>query len=453
MQSRKVPDGLGEAKMKRIWFGLLGTVAALALQFAQTAVSAGLFDECSPCGQVITCNPCGKQGNWFVNGFIESGFWANEFGTKNWYAPNDPTRHNDNMWPGNSPFLQNVAHTGYQANQMYISGGKTANGKRGWDFGGQVDFVFGSDVWMIQAAGFEFANGHDNLGWGTGDYYSAIPQAYFEAAYKNLNIYAGKFYLPLGAQRFRGDENFFYSFSSTWDFLPRTASGAYAAYDVGSQLSVVGGWVVPDQFGETSRNNAFLGGAIFHATDKLNLTYFTVTGEVDKKVSGAGADLGYFVNSLAATYDISKTWKAEFDWSMSNTQVDRSNYNYTAWGINAALYHQFSKDLSFGVRYNYVTGSDFANGGNYRYTAHGYYGNNLGRYPSSGLFSVKDSWKAISVGANWTPYKWLTVKPEVRWDIAEDENGDGWFWDSNGFSSENWHKQQVSGGVSTVVTF
>ncbi|MCL2743036.1 MAG: porin [Planctomycetaceae bacterium] len=435
--------------MRKIWFGLLGVaVAVIALQFTQANVNAGLFSDCSPCNEVTACDPCeavcnpcdpcgGKKGGWFVNGFIESGFWANEFGNKSWYPGWDTSRHNLAAWPGNTGALQNVRHTGYQVNQVYLSTGKIADGRRGWDFGGQVDFVFGSDAWMVQSAGLEKLNGHDDEGWGTGDYYSAFAQAYVQAAYKNLDIYAGKFYAPFGAQKFRGDENFFYSFAPNFDFLPVTASGAYATYAVNRQLTVLGGWVVPDMFGETSHNNALLGGVSFQANKKLNLTYNFAAGQIGEE--DLGYDLDYFVNSLIATYNINKKWKTVIDWSLFNTKIDDFDYNYTAWGINAAVFYQYSKTLAFGARYNYVSGSKFANFDYGRYGINGFYGN-WGT-------TVKD-WTAISLGANWTPAKWLVVKPEIRWDIADTVWG-GYFADKSG----NPHKQQFSGGLSTVVKF
>jgi len=443
--------------MRKFWFGLLGAaVAAVALHFTQANVSAGLFSDCLPCDRITDCDPCdpcgnpcdpicGKKGKWFVNGFIESGFWANEFGNKSFYPAGDTTRHNLGAVPGNNAILQNVRHTGYQVDQAYISAGKSVDGKHGWDFGGTVDFVFGDDAWMVQADGLERRHGLDDNGWGTGDYYSAFAQAYFEAEYKKLNIKAGKFYAPFGAQGFRGDGNFFYSFAPNWNFVPATASGAYATYAVNSKLSVIGGWVVPDQFGETSHNNAFLGGAVYQASKKLNLTYFAAIGQIGEEYDAnpAGADIDYFVNSLVGTYEFNKKWKAVIDWTLFNTQVDGIDYNYTAWGINAALYYQYSKKLAFGARYNYISGSKVDVGlGNQRYGISD--GINDGFYGNFGT-PVQD-WTAISFGANWTPAKWLIVKPEVRWDIAD--NGAGLFQHGGGLE-----KQQLSGGVSTVVKF
>jgi len=59
-------------------------------------------------------------------------------------------------------------------------------------------------------------------------------------------------------------------------------------------------------------------------------------------------------------------------------------------------------------------------------------------------------WYTVSLGANWTPNKWLTVKPEVRYD-----------WTKNSVDSFNYKKgypgdtkrDQLSGGMSAVVQF
>ena len=50
----------------------------------------------------------------------------------------------------------------------------------------------------------------------------------------------------------------------------------------------------------------------------------------------------------------------------------------------------------------------------------------------------------IGVGANWTPTKWLIVKPEVRYDWTKDHK--------TAFNSGA-NSYQTSGGVSAVVKF
>ncbi|MDR2116226.1 MAG: porin [Planctomycetaceae bacterium] len=424
-------------------------------QFAQAEVKAGVFQDCSPCEEISECNPCDevscdpceaicgtKKSKWFVTGYLEAGIFANEYGNKNFYLhgghhPVFGSHSHNHVLYGNgggySPHpdatslkpLQNVSNTGLQVNQLYVSVGKSVDGSHGWDFGGTVDFTFGTDASMVQAAGLEYNTGHLDS-WGTGDYYSAFAQAYFEAAYKKWNVKVGKFYAPFGSNGYQSTSRFFYSLADTFAFVPATAGGAYATYTVNDELTVYGGWVQPDQFGETSHNNAFLGGAIWQVSKRLNVHYALGIGKNDYQ----GADTDYFVNSLVTTYQINKKWKYIFDWSLANytDNTNKADPHSGTYGINNELIYQYNSKWAFGARAGWT---------------HGY---------SSG-----DNKYTFSLGANWTPTKWLLIKPELRYDKYEDatpfnirvkRDGEKYITDKSLVKND-----QLSGGISAIVKF
>jgi hypothetical protein len=343
------------------------------------------------------------------------------------------------LWGGAIPNRfkpsQNVSNSGGQLNQLYISAGKSVDGRHGWDFGGTVDFTFGTDAVYVQSAGLEYNAGHGSDSWGTGDYYSAIAQAYFEAEYKKWNIKAGKFYAPFGSQSYKSTDNFFYSLADTYSMVPATAAGIYATYSVNDKLAVYSGWVQPDQLYETSDDNAFLFGVIWQPNKKLNLHYAFATGTNSYAKRADGLDIDYFVNSFVANYQINKKWKYVFDWSLLNYSADQAgadpNIHTGVYGINNELIYQYNSKWAFGVRASW--GRDI--------------NSFTGWYPNDDKYS-------FSVGANWTPTKWLLVKPELRYDKFED---------SRAFNSFNdvgvprpwseWKKDQFSGGISTIVKF
>jgi hypothetical protein len=441
--------------MKRFMFGCLGvTVAAFTLHFAQAEVKAGLFDHCTPCAEVADCNPCdqaacdpceavcgSKQSKWFVNGHLESGFWANEYGQKNYYRGSSGstagtvigTRHDFIQESGNTAFLQNVNNTGYQLNQLYLSTGKSVDGSHGLDLGGTVDFVWGTDARFVQSNGLEKANGHDAEGWGTGDYYSAFAQAYFEAEYRKWNVKVGKFYAPFGSQSFKSTDNFFYSFAPTYGIVPATANGAYATYTVNSKLSVYSGWAQPDQWGETKDDNAFFGGAIYQATKKLNLHYAFAYGE--NHYPAKTNEYDYFVNSLVVKYQISKKLSYVFDWSYFQTKVLGTARSSSIYGFNNELIYTLNSKWAVGLRFGSIRD---------------------GGFHSLGFTTGDDDqdWYNVSLGANWTPTKWLTVKSELRYDNVDGRYNafgqakavaNGW--------TDTYVDHQLSGGVSTVIKF
>jgi hypothetical protein len=452
--------------MRKFMMGCLGVVTAVVVtQFAQAEVKANVFED--PCAEVSVWGPCDvafggtkKKSKWFVNGYLEAGFFANEYGQKNVYRDNSGYDHNiveygnggNNLGWGELGIyqnpLQNVKNTGGQLNQLYISLGKSVDGSRGWDFGGTVDFTFGTDASIVQAAGLEYGAGHGNDSWGTGDYYSAFAQAYFEAEYKKWNFKVGKFYAPFGSNGYQSTSRFFYSLADTFAFVPATASGGYATYTVNDKLAVYGGWVQPDQFGETSDDNAFLGGIVWQASNRLNLHYALALG----KNTVHGADVNYFVNSLVATYQINKKWKYIFDWSLKNVNDHSYDYNddYVVrginYGINNELIYQYNSKWAFGVRAGWThegsSESASSQGDNF------YYWNYGNKY-------------TFSVGANWTPTKWLVVKPELRYDVFDNDrraykvpNGSsGSYSYKPGVFDRGTAKDQLSGGVSAIVKF
>jgi hypothetical protein len=440
--------------MKKFIMGCLGVVTAIVVaQFALAEVKAGVFSDCNPCEEISECNPCDevscdpceaicgtKKSKWFINGYLEAGFFADEYGQKNRYFTKTPGYSHNNVAYGNGGYgtpvvstpipwlgpdkpLQNVGNTGGQLNQLYVSVGKSVDGKHGWDFGGTVDFTFGTDAYSVQSAGWEYAAGHGPDSWGTGDYYSAFAQAYFEAEYKKWNIKAGKLYAPFGSNGYQSTSRFFYSLADTYSFVPGTATGAYATYSVNNRLAVYGGWVQPDQFGETSDDNAFLGGVIWQVSKRLNVHYAFAVGNN----SQGDEDTDYFVNSLVATYQINKKWKYIFDWSLANTtDVARDDEHNGTYGINNELIYQYNSKWAFGVRAGWL---------------HDY--------------SSNDNKYTFSVGANWTPTKWLLVKPELRYDKYEDARVFNRVTD-RGFPARNWRdwkNDQFSGGISAIVKF
>jgi hypothetical protein len=446
---------LGEMKKKLL--GGLGVIAALfAMQFVQTETQAGLFDRLKPCAEVGECNPCDevaaadcdpcgdvdacytkvKKSKWFVNGYLEAGFFANEYGQKNQYDTGTP-REERALLPlsGNTGFLQNVAQTGGQLNQLYVSAGRAVDGKHGLDIGGTVDFTFGTDARFTQSAGFEYqldSSGDKIWQWGTGDYYSSFAQAFIEIAYKRWNVKIGKVTAPFGSNAYKSTERFFYSLADTYAMVPETALAAYATYTVNDRLSVYAGWAQPDQFGETSHDNAFLFGFNWQAGKRLNIAYALGSGTNDRYAD----DVDYFVQSLVATYKINSKLTYIFDWSLYNVNDRALNVDPQGiYGINTELIYQYNCRWAFGFRAGW--GRDI---NNYLYSAYaapqGY-----------------DNKYTFSLGANWTPRKWLTVKTELRYDKFEDSAAFNYYLDNGTPRYSDLKTDQLSGGVSVIVKF
>ncbi|MDR2168725.1 MAG: porin [Planctomycetaceae bacterium] len=458
--------------MKKNLLGGLGVIVALvALQFIQTETYAGWFGNIKPCAEVGECNPCDdvavadcdpcgeldacnkKKSKWFFNGHIETGFWANEYGAKNQYFdPFDPTKPSRyrgfDERSGNTAYLQNVDKTGGGLNQLYISTGRSVDGKHGLDIGGTVDFTFGTDARFAQSAGFEYQYSQPNYDsnkewqWGSGDYYSAFAQAFVELEYKRWNVKVGKVTAPFGSNSYKSTERFFYSLSDTYGIVPKTALTAYATYSVNSKFSVYAGWAQFDQFGETSDDNAFLYGFNWQVGKRLNIAYALGVGENDRYEKVATSNdfneyTEYFIQSLVATYKINSKLTYIFDWSLFNitykNDVAPDREPFGAYGINTELIYQYNSRWAFGFRAGW--------------------GRDINEFLYDSPTQTYDNKYTFSLGANWAPRKWLTVKYELRYDKFEDTAAFNTLDDAGQPRVAGGKTDQFSGGVSAIVKF
>ena len=419
--------------MKNTIFGILSAVTVV---FASQFTQAGLLDLCMPCDEVAVCNPCDgvdycgpiKAGKWFLNGHIEAGFFANGHGQKSSYtgAAERLGRGADDL-SGNTHLLENTRLTGGQVNQIYLSLGRSVDGKRGLEIGGKIDATWGSDAYIVQAKGKEYASGHSAGRWGVDDYFGAIPQAYAEVAFKRWNVKAGQFYAPFGSETFKSTDRFFYSMDQASTFMPHVASGAYATYALSDTLSICSGWVVPGEFGESGKYNTVLGGLDWNPSKRMSFRYAFAAGTNTYANNDFGSNYNLFVHSLKAHYQLSKRLKYDFEWNLLNLNINDGGGNrHTVYAINHDIIYQHNRKWALGARFGMVY-------------------NDADDSADLPFYLPAGDWLMVSLGANWTPNKWLTVKPEVRYD---------WMMDAAAtpFNNET-NTYQVSGGLSAVVKF
>ncbi len=442
--------------MRKMILGCLGVVAMIAMQFAQAEVKAGVFSDCDPCAEAgcdpcdpcgedsIFCDPCAdidcnKKSKWVWGGLIEGGVYVNEYGntdyrdpggTGGWpYLANSPYERGNGLVPGNgSTGSLTTARTDATINQAYFFFGKELS-KKGWDFGGRASVMFGTDAWIVQSEGLEYGAGH-NAGWRSGDYYTALAEAYFEVGYNKLSVKIGKFFSPIGSESIVANERFFYSTSDAFAITPNTHSGALATWTPNKKLSIFGGWVNGyDRFFDDSDDNAFLGGFKYQFNKKLYLSYAAMVGTRTwgELSQGVTEDTDYFFQSFVVGFKPNKRWDYTFEWVLSNERdvsrendkiVGKSSVCYGYYGINQELIYKLNKKWAIGGRFEWSHDIDWPDEEKYSFT----------------------------LGANWQPTKRLTVRPEVRYDKY-----DGWdyFTDKGGVD----HADQISGGVSAYFAF
>lgn len=363
---------------------------------------------------VLPCSPinCGNTSPWFVGGHLEAGLYVNQYGRRNSYI--DGVLGPDS---GNTTLLQNVRQSDFQLNQFYLNFGKKVESRHGFDIGGRIDFMYGTDAVFLQSASLERDAGHGI--WRSGDYYTSLPQLYFEVGYKNLNIRMGKFLSPMGGESILSTDRFFYSLSDAYGELPDTMTGFVGQWNISDRLSISGGWVNgEDKTFDTSRDNAIVGDIFYKWNKHIQFGYATMFN-VDTRTKD---DWRYYIQSFVVGYKTGK-WDYRFEWTLRNQKVGSNGRHFGSYGINQELIYRLNAHWSLGTRIEWMH-----------------------RYKKSG--DGYERYK-ITFGANWKPVKWLTIKPEIRYDHCDGNTP----FNKPKDGSPGGRKNQVTGGVSTVIKF
>ncbi len=316
--------------------------------------------------------------------------------------------------------------------------------------------------YAVQTSGMEYGAGRG--AWDNGDYYTALAQAFVEVGNQTVSVKAGKFLSPLGLDSAISSDRFFYSVSDSFVAMPTTQSGIIGTWNVGKKLSVYGGWTNgvsvdgiddddmvygSDLFFDTSDNNAFLGGFSYQLSDRIGLRYGALIGKDETFNNGDYVllsdstyfDRDYFMQSVIVDVKLGKKWDYAFEWSLRNEKNDAEYngdpdlYYWGSYGINQQLIYKYSDKLSFGGRVEW---------------SHAYFSNHFDD-PVETYSANYDKYSFV-LGANWSPIKRLTIRPEIRYDWF-DEDSD---FDTHVFSDKQgneWYDDQFSGGISAYLKF
>lgn len=460
---------LKENLMKKMVLSLFG--ALVVLGFSQ-AIQAENVSYCDPC-DAVSCDPCEpvcgpKKSLWFWGGHLEGGLWSNEYGVTDIHGADWGYPGAGLIYPGNTNYLHNARQTDAQLNQLYLNLGKKLS-KRGWDVGGQVDFMYGTDARYVQSQGMEYGAGRG--AWDGGDYYTALPQMFVEVGYDNVSVKAGKFLNPMGHNSVLSTDRFFYTLSDSFAMTPVTQSGVLATWEANKKLSVFGGWTSgymsdygimngwgssanylsrADSFFDSSDNNAFLGGFEFKLNKRVNVRYAVLIGKdettpPDNVLFNVNEnDRDYFMQSLVVDVKLNRKWDYTFEWTLRNEKNEgtfnerEDKFYWGGYGINQELIYKYNKKWSFGLRAEWV----------HLYESNHYWNSQVPQEPVRGAFDCEKY--SFVLGANWSPRSWILVRPELRYDKFDGVSPYYERWD--GALGRNRDKQ-LSGGVSAIVKF
>jgi len=327
-----------------------------------------------------------------------------------------------------------------QLQQAWLYAQKAIDTSDGFDIGGRIDYLYGTDAQDTQVFGTNrgWDSGFDNGG-GSG-YGHAIPQAYFEAGYGDLSVKVGHFYTIIGWEVVQATGNFFYSHAYTmYNSEPFTHTGALATYALSDTTTVWGGHVFGWDGGFDDNGDAFLGGISQQLTDEVKVIYAAIGGRFSEPSrfappAPAGSERGY-MHSLI--FDVAVTDNLQYIWQ--NDILDTENaLGQTArntFDINQYLIYSLSDCWSVGGRfewYNVDQGSQLFNGG---------------VAAPAGNVDIY----ALTAGLNYRPNANLVIRPEVRYDWVADDPALAALAGTS--LLENDERDQFTFGMDTVFTF
>jgi hypothetical protein len=371
-----------------------------------------------------------EQREVYTYGWIEYGLGANSWGT----PFNGPITMADRSWQG-------------QLNQLYVVTERETDAETGWDLGGRVDLLFGTDYFYTTALGFDAYPlqplGIENIAsWAfSKDYGLAMPQLYADVAYRDVSLRFGHFYSILGFEEVPAIGNFFYTHAFSMQFSPFTFTGFLGSWKANDQVTfysgITTGWnnffdgqpmvsdyaiLNPDYPGAGS-TASYLGGIELQSSDgSQTLLIATTTGNEVTTISRNPAD-----GSLVGNRSLIST-------VYTNRLSDRLFYvfqNDNAWQFNANvapgnmgqqpglaqwysfinyLFWEFSPQWEGGVRLEY-----FRDNNGYIVSAPLRSESQLGN-PGYWTGGFAGSFWELTFGLNWYPNNNWVIRPELRYD-------------------------------------
>lgn len=294
-----------------------------------------------------------------------------------------------NPWNGTITFVDRSWQ--FQMNQLNLVNERTLDTEDGgWDWGGRVDLMYGTDTTFTTAAGldaynYNVYNSYFVPKWASSKYYGlALPQLYVELGRGDVSAKFGHFYTPIGYEVVPAVGNFFYTINDTFQYgEPFTHTGFLAQWKANDQLTwfggLVNGWdnwssgtsLAVNSSNPTFNSNAgFLGGATLKNSDETQaLTIFTYSGNVMNGIyagplSGSAINANRSYISTVYTNELSDKWTYVFQndngWQfglqdgMYTPTGSQGNNGLAQWyGLINYLFYTVNDKVTAGMRFEY----------------------------------------------------------------------------------------------------
>jgi hypothetical protein len=347
---------------------------------------------------------CGECGTFEEDSCrSQRGFWG--LGIDGWISQGVTINTNSPANRSNFPVTFNDRSNDYQLNQLYLVLARPVNqsGCR-WDVGGRVDLLYGTDQIYVTARGLEV--GRDLLPrWNSGRYGLAMPQLYLETYAPwgtGLTMKLGHFYSILGYETVPAPENFFYSKSYAKQYgEPFTYTGLLGSGRLGIlnvSAGMTRGW---DNWEDNNNDLAFVGGIDWTSPDQRTSIAFAINvgREQDEPPLSTNIRTLY---SLVIQHWLTERLHYVIQYDHGFEKGGAPHGRDADWfGVNQYLYYTINPCWRAGLRGEWFCDEDAA------------------RVDSR----VAADYFEVTLGLNWMPSGWITVRPELRWSWADTLDG------------------------------
>jgi hypothetical protein len=311
----------------------------------------------------------------------------------------------------NGPNSTNDRDREYQLNQAwwYFERPTNTDGY-GWDLGGRVDVVYGTDWRFGQCYGLEDRFDCPNCFYGL-----ILPQFYMEVAVNDLKVKMGHFGSFTSYEMIPAPMNFFYSHSYLLSgyFDPLLVTGLQADYKLNDNWTLIGGmnrgWLM---YEDPSDSWNFLGGGRWASDDKkTTLSLMVDTGEQIGFTGLHERDSLFIVFTQQLTEKLQYASQYTLGQEIHGSFVEPGKDDQW-FGTEQMLIYKLNPKWSAAVRYEWVYdsgGARMAGIGNALLTDRGWDG------PPGFTGSFHD----VTLGLNYRPHPNFVFRPEVRWDAYD----------------------------------
>jgi hypothetical protein len=272
-----------------------------------------------------------------------------------------------------------------------------------FDVGGRIEFMWGADARGIHTNGL-----FDHYGFNDGpNNQFDLTQAYLDVSFGGgFKVRAGKFVTTIGYEYINPNQNALFSRSFGFNFgIPFVQAGILAYYDVNERLQVYGG-VTRGWEQSTEDNNDAIDG-LFGISFKINdKTTLLLNGSVGPQLTDNNEDYRYLIEGTIST-KLSDQLSFALNALYGYDEAGATDGDSASWyGAAAYLSYTVSDRVGVNFRGEYFNDDDGARG--------------LGTTVYEVTLGL--DLKPLASDRNFGS---LRIRPEVRWDFAQDDIFDG----------------------------